>query len=212
MFISYPGSGFFSIPASGYGSRIQGLKSTGSRIRIRNTGLFNLLSQYQLRFGNDVCTTCADDARTGVRSLVLHELLDGIPLHQDHGRGRQPDDRVPRGLQVPYTCAIQGSCPSRSGNFYFTIIYWRKHIPLEQSKDDVHFFLKKGISLFMQYDLYGPVRNVFDAGRSITWGSGGGGGLVGAGNREFLGPLKCHLGPRKLFCPLKFSYRTANAP
>jgi hypothetical protein len=37
------------------------------------------------------------------------------------------------------------------------------------------------------YDLYGPVRNVFDAGRYMTWGSGGGG--VGAGNLEFCGPL-----------------------
>ena len=38
------------------------------------------------------------------------------------------------------------------------------------------------------YDLYSPVRNCFDAGRYIMWGGGGRG--VGAGNREFLGPLK----------------------
>jgi hypothetical protein len=29
------------------------------------------------------------------------------------------------------------------------------------------------------YDLYGPVCKVFDAGRYITWGSGGGGGRAG---------------------------------
>ncbi len=38
------------------------------------------------------------------------------------------------------------------------------------------------------YDLYGPVRNCFDAGRYFMWE--GGGREVGAGNREFLGPLK----------------------
>ncbi len=38
------------------------------------------------------------------------------------------------------------------------------------------------------YDLYGPVRNCFDAGKYIMWGCGGRG--VGAGNLEFLGPLK----------------------
>ncbi len=36
------------------------------------------------------------------------------------------------------------------------------------------------------YDLYGPMRNAFDASRYITWGSGGG---VGAGNLEFCWPL-----------------------
>jgi hypothetical protein len=36
------------------------------------------------------------------------------------------------------------------------------------------------------YDLYGPVRNVFDAGRYFTWGIGGGGGGVGAGNLSFV--------------------------
>jgi hypothetical protein len=38
------------------------------------------------------------------------------------------------------------------------------------------------------YDLYGPEHNCFDAGRYIMWGGGGRG--VGAGIREFLGPLK----------------------
>jgi hypothetical protein len=36
------------------------------------------------------------------------------------------------------------------------------------------------------YDLYGPVRKVFDAGRYFMWGGGGG---VGAGNLEFCGSL-----------------------
>jgi hypothetical protein len=47
-----------------------------------------------------------------------------------------------------------------------------------------------------------PVRNVFDAGRYITWASGRG---LGPGNGEFLGlgngiePVgECHLGPKKL--------------
>ncbi len=39
----------------------------------------------------------------------------------------------------------------------------------------------------LQYDLYGPVRNGFDAGRSITRASGRG---LGPGNRDFLGPCE----------------------
>ena len=37
--------------------------------------------------------------RSWVRPPVLHLLLDGVPHHQDHGRGGQPDDRVPWQLQ-----------------------------------------------------------------------------------------------------------------
>ncbi len=44
------------------------------------------------------------------------------------------------------------------------------------------------INYLCTFDLYGPVHNCFDAGRYIMWGGGGRG--VGAGNREFLGPLK----------------------
>jgi hypothetical protein len=33
------------------------------------------------------------------------------------------------------------------------------------------------INYLCTYDLYGPVRNFFDAGRYITWGSGVGGGV-----------------------------------
>jgi len=36
-------------------------------------------------------------------------------------------------------------------------------------------------------DLYGPVRNVFDAVRYITWASGRG---LGPGNGEFFGPCE----------------------
>ncbi len=47
------------------------------------------------------------------------------------------------------------------------------------------------------YDLNGPVRNVFDACRSITRTSGRG---LGPGNREFFGPFEMassrHLGPK----------------
>jgi hypothetical protein len=61
-----------------------------------------------------------------------------------------------------------------------------------------------GINYLCTYDLYGPVCKVFDAGREIMWGSGG----VGAGNREFCGPLwnSTSLGSavRKLFCSVKF--------
>ncbi len=42
------------------------------------------------------------------------------------------------------------------------------------------------LSHLCTYDLYGPVLEVFDAGRYITWGSGRGGGT---GNLEFCGPL-----------------------
>ncbi len=53
------------------------------------------------------------------------------------------------------------------------------------------------------YDLYGPVRHAFDAGKSITWARGRG---LGPGNRDFLGPVKlhravrpaCHVRPKKL--------------
>ncbi len=38
------------------------------------------------------------------------------------------------------------------------------------------------------YDLYGPVRNVFDAYRQIHYKGKGGGG--GPGNREFFGPCE----------------------
>ena len=34
-----------------------------------------------------------------MRPPVLHLLLDGVPHHQDHGRGGKPDDRVPWQLQ-----------------------------------------------------------------------------------------------------------------
>jgi hypothetical protein len=51
-------------------------------------------------------------------------------------------------------------------------------------------------------ELYGPVRDVFDVGRSITRASGKG---LGPGNRDFLGPVKrhravrrVHLGPKTL--------------
>ncbi len=37
------------------------------------------------------------------------------------------------------------------------------------------------------YDLYGPVRKVFDAGRYFMWGGGNG---VAAGNLEFCGPCE----------------------
>ncbi len=50
--------------------------------------------------------------------------------------------------------------------------------------------------------IYGPMRNIFDAGRYVMWASGRG---LGPGNREFFGPLwndiepigECHLGPKK---------------
>jgi hypothetical protein len=49
------------------------------------------------------------------------------------------------------------------------------------------------INYLCTYDLYGPVRNVFDAGRYITWGSGGwGGGGVALEIESFLGPFKWH--------------------
>jgi hypothetical protein len=41
------------------------------------------------------------------------------------------------------------------------------------------------IKYLCTYDLYGPVRNVFDAATYITWGSG-----LGPGNGEFFGPCE----------------------
>ncbi len=46
--------------------------------------------------------------------------------------------------------------------------------------------------LCMTYDLYGPVRNVFDAGRYITWASGRG---LGPGNGEFFEPCEMASSP-----------------
>jgi hypothetical protein len=58
--------------------------------------------------------------------------------------------------------------------------------------------IKTGNSYLWTYDLYGPVRNAFDAGNSITRASGRG---LGPGDLDFLGPVKwlqplgnCHLG------------------
>jgi hypothetical protein len=39
------------------------------------------------------------------------------------------------------------------------------------------------INYLCTYDLYGPVRNVFDAGRYITWGSGRG---FGPGKKKLI--------------------------
>jgi hypothetical protein len=57
-------------------------------------------------------------------------------------------------------------------------------------------------SYLRTYNLYGPVHNAFDAGKSITWASGRG---LGPGNRDFSGPCEmassCHgsanRGPKK---------------
>ncbi len=43
------------------------------------------------------------------------------------------------------------------------------------------------ISYLWTYDLYGPIRNAFDAGKSITRASGRG---LGPGNRDFSGPCE----------------------
>ncbi len=43
------------------------------------------------------------------------------------------------------------------------------------------------VNYLCTYDLYGNVRNVFDAGRYITWASGKG---FGPENEEFFGPCE----------------------
>jgi hypothetical protein len=48
-----------------------------------------------------------------------------------------------------------------------------------------HFLQLLHSNYLCTYDLYVPVRNVFDAGRYITWASGRG---LGPGNLKFLGP------------------------
>jgi hypothetical protein len=53
------------------------------------------------------------------------------------------------------------------------------------------------ISYLWTCDLYGPVCNAFDAGKSITRASRRG---LGPGNRDFFGPcemVSSHLGPKK---------------
>ncbi len=62
---------------------------------------------------------------------------------------------------------------------------------------------KKKISYLWTYALYGPVRNAFDAGKSITRASGGGGGwksrLYWAMWNDDIEPSgECHLGPQKV--------------
>ena len=61
-----------------------------------------------------------------------------------------------------------------------------------------------GFNYLYTYDLYGPVRNVFDAGRYMTWRSGGVG--LALEILSFVGPMKwhepideCYLGPKKEF-------------
>jgi hypothetical protein len=66
------------------------------------------------------------------------------------------------------------------------------------------------------YDLYSPERNLFNAGRYITWASGRGLGSVKNG----IEPIgECHLGPKKLkisraqpppTCPRNVSARIKN--
>ncbi len=51
-------------------------------------------------------------------------------------------------------------------------------IPLEKTQQ---------FNYLCTYDLYGPARNVFDAGGKITWGKGGGGGLA-LEIESFVGP------------------------
>ncbi len=51
------------------------------------------------------------------------------------------------------------------------------------------------LSYLWTYDLYGPTRNAFDAGKSITRASGRG---LGPGNRDFLGPVKWHRAVRRV--------------
>jgi hypothetical protein len=51
------------------------------------------------------------------------------------------------------------------------------------------------INYLCTYDLYGPVRNVFDAGRYIIRASGRG---LGPGNWEFLGPVNLHRADRRV--------------
>ncbi len=55
------------------------------------------------------------------------------------------------------------------------------------------------------YDLYGPVRNVFDAGRYITWASGRGWAME---MESFLGPVKWHRAERRV--PFGAQKSTAN--
>jgi hypothetical protein len=45
---------------------------------------------------------------------------------------------------------------------------------------------KDNIAIFWTYDLYGPLCNAFDAGKSITRARGRG---LGPGNRDFLGSV-----------------------
>jgi hypothetical protein len=60
---------------------------------------------------------------------------------------------------------------------------------------EVRILLVSIFSYLSTYDLYSPVRNVFDACRSIKRASGRG---LGPGNRKFLGPVKWHRDDRRV--------------
>jgi hypothetical protein len=58
---------------------------------------------------------------------------------------------------------------------------------MSASWDDRDFKRQWHDSFLLNYDLYGPVRNVLDADKCITRTNGRG---WGPGNRDFLGPVK----------------------
>ncbi len=70
-------------------------------------------------------------------------------------------------------------------------------------------------SYLCTYDLYGPVRNVFDAGRYITWASGRG---LGPGNGVSFGAQKTRVKVQKLkyysllMLATRTNYREQNYP
>jgi hypothetical protein len=61
-------------------------------------------------------------------------------------------------------------------------------------KETILTLVQGHISYLYTYDLYGPVRNVFDACISIRWASRRG---LGPGNPKFLGPVKWHRADRR---------------
>jgi hypothetical protein len=82
------------------------------------------------------------------------------------------------------------TCPERVLVLYcmgltYTISKFKKPVPKVRyyPSDDGEVI----ISYLCNYDLYGPVRNVIDACRSITRASGRG---LGSGNREFFEPFE----------------------
>ncbi len=110
---SHPGSGFFFHP----GSRVHGSKSTGSRIRIRNTALSQLFQylpppsltefrQQLLRRKDPVRVVLAESVKGPIQRLGDDPKVGVLGAHLQEPGGKKPEDggrarlRHPLGRQL----------------------------------------------------------------------------------------------------------------